>query len=223
MTPQSPWHLASTFTKKVSLPHYQDCQKTNNYITFNIHDYHLANEKTPYSACSKKDVHNSLTTRPSVSPMAVPNQTTIHTPATTAAAAGSATAIAQPTSGSQTITQTPSSEPSATLRLRGASPSSSAAAPRVQWAESVIDNEHMGKKSSKVCCIYHAPHESGESSSDDSSSSSGEDSDGGQDLSRARKAGSGKGKGKKEGGERKPSPNAYERVPKHKGKGKAEG
>lgn len=81
----------------------------------------------------------------------------------------------------------------------------------------------MGKKSSKVCCIYHAPHEPGDSSSDESSSSGGEDSDGGEDLSRARKAGSGKSKGKKEGAERKPSPNAYERIPRQKGKGKAEG
>ncbi|KAI9796877.1 MAG: hypothetical protein M1833_005926 [Piccolia ochrophora] len=46
---------------------------------------------------------------------------------------------------------------------------------RVTWAEDVVDNEGMGKKKSKVCCIYHKPRPVGESS-DESSSSSGEDS-----------------------------------------------
>ena len=25
----------------------------------------------------------------------------------------------------------------------------------IKWAEEVIDNEHMGKKKSKCCCIHH--------------------------------------------------------------------
>ena len=38
----------------------------------------------------------------------------------------------------------------------------------VKWDESTaIDNEHMGKKSSKVCCIYHKPKQFGESDSED--------------------------------------------------------
>ena len=129
------------------------------------------------------------------------------------------------TSGSQTITatETPAgpSTPSATLRLR-AEPEESQ---RVRWAEDVVDNEGMGKKSSKVCCIYHKPHAPGDSGSESDSSSSSDDSE--PDLSRARKGGSGKGKGGKhghdcgdgkgegKGKERKPSPNAYERLPKH--------
>ncbi|KAF2720790.1 hypothetical protein K431DRAFT_304040 [Polychaeton citri CBS 116435] len=133
----------------------------------------------------------------------------------------------------QTITATSSSYlPSATLRLR-AEPEERR---RIQWAEDVVDNEGMGKKSSKVCCIYHKPHEPGDS--DDSSSSSDSDSDSEPDLSKARKAGSGKGKGKKghphnhdqdgdhgcgdgdngKGKARKPSPNAYERQPKPRGR-----
>ncbi|KAK4610601.1 Type 1 phosphatases regulator [Fulvia fulva] len=135
---------------------------------------------------------------------------------------------ASPASGSQTTLQTDST-PSATLRLRGASAEPSQPR-RVVWAEDVIDNEGMGKKSSKVCCIYHKPHEPGDSDSEDSSSSdSGSDSE--PDLSRAQKAG-GKGrgrkhehgdggehgKGKEKGNQRKPSPNAYERQPKYKGK-----
>lgn len=147
--------------------------------------------------------------------------------------AGSATAAPTGTHGSQTILQTNTgpSEPSARLVLR-AEPVVSA--PRVQWAEDVIDNEGMGKKSSKVCCIYHKPHEPGDSGSESDSSSSDNDSDSEPDLSRARKAGGKKGKGHKHshdggdgGGEgsakgkgkvRKPSPNAYERQPKFKGK-----
>ena len=38
----------------------------------------------------------------------------------------------------------------------------------VKWDENTaIDNEHMGKKSSKVCCIYHKPKQFGESDSED--------------------------------------------------------
>lgn len=95
-------------------------------------------------------------------------------------------------------TQTEAQTQSPILRLRGAQRDRG---PRVQWAESVVDNEGMGKKSSKgkrqnspknsyrtllltnstVCCIYHAPkavdESSDESSSDSSSSSSSDDSD----------------------------------------------
>lgn len=38
----------------------------------------------------------------------------------------------------------------------------------IKWDESTaIDNEHMGKKSSKICCIYHKPREYDESDSED--------------------------------------------------------
>ena len=37
----------------------------------------------------------------------------------------------------------------------------------VKWDKSAVDNEHMGKKSSKVCCIYHKPKAFGESDSED--------------------------------------------------------
>lgn len=133
------------------------------------------------------------------------------------------------THGSQTILQTqagPSSSqhtPSATLRLRAEPQEDS----HVRWAADVVDNEGMGKKSSKVCCIYHKPKEPGDSDSEsDSSSDSGDDSE--PDLSRAQAPGGGMG-GRKgyshnhdHGGEgkrtgkgkaRKPSPNAYERQP----------
>ncbi|KAL8446543.1 hypothetical protein Emed_004997 [Eimeria media] len=56
---------------------------------------------------------------------------------------------------------------------------------QVSWEEGTLDNENLGKKSSKVCCIYHKPRAFAESSSESSSSSS--DS---SDEEGAKKAGS---------------------------------
>ncbi|KAI5204100.1 hypothetical protein AUEXF2481DRAFT_8169 [Aureobasidium subglaciale EXF-2481] len=133
------------------------------------------------------------------------------------------------------LTLTASQAGPTTLRLRAeAEPSERRG---IQWAEDVIDNEGMGKKSSKVCCIYHKPRKAGESSDEDSSSSSSSDSDNEPDTSRAQPANRRRnqhqhpdgpcdhdhaepthshlpGKGKQK--VRKPSPNAYERVPKRK-------
>ncbi|KAH9876332.1 hypothetical protein J1614_004211 [Plenodomus biglobosus] len=188
---------------------------------------------------------------------------------TTASMASSQTAAsrtATPVGGSRTIEIRPQpvlrlSAPSGVLRLR-AEPAEQR---RIQWAEDVIDNEGMGKKSSKgasigwlsvasnsqtdcspqVCCIYHKPRAADESSDDDSSdnSSSDSDSDSEPDNSTARPAGrSGDyrgrpahshghgdcGGGHDHGGEssgkpqkrarqrRRPSPNAYEKMPKTK-------
>nr|POE52104.1 type 1 phosphatases regulator ypi1 [Quercus suber] len=150
-------------------------------------------------------------------------------PRTNSRLRGSATASPNATHGSQTITLTPagpSEPPSATLRLRAEPQESS----HVRWASDVVDNEGMGKKSSKVCCIYHKPKEPGDSDSDSASSSSEDDSDSEPDLSRAQQAGGGrsgrhahgrggKGRGKGKGTDRKPSPNAYERQPRAQAKG----
>lgn len=103
-------------------------------------------------------------------------------------------------SSSRTITQTQtiSIPSSGRLVLRGATnedstaESSSQQPPRVQWAEDVVDNENLGRKSSKVCCIYHRPHDpdgpSDSSDSSDSSSSEDDSSSSGEDLARARPA-----------------------------------
>ncbi|KAI4612668.1 uncharacterized protein J4E87_010220 [Alternaria ethzedia] len=151
---------------------------------------------------------------------------------------------ATPSSGSRTMEVRPQpvlrlSAPSGVLRLR-AEPSERR---HIQWAEDVVDNEGMGKKSSKVCCIYHKPRAADESSDDDSSdSSSDSDSDSEPDNSTARPAGRmGGARGRRphqhahddcedvhdhgEGSStpqkhkrqrRKPSPNAYEKMPKQK-------
>ncbi|EEH46225.1 uncharacterized protein PADG_02375 [Paracoccidioides brasiliensis Pb18] len=53
---------------------------------------------------------------------------------------------------------------------------------RIRWAEDVVDNEGLGRKSSKVCCIFHKTRPVGESSSESSSDSSSDDSDSDSDL-----------------------------------------
>ncbi|KAI9677208.1 MAG: hypothetical protein M1829_002782 [Trizodia sp. TS-e1964] len=169
-----------------------------------------------------------------------------------------------PVHGSQTLTDTSSIvQGPFVLHLRG-EPSTATSndipePARVTWAEDVIDNEGMGKKTSKgeirqlahldtsaltspylACCIYHKPRAVGESSSE--SSSEEDDSESNEDNSKARMAGAkGKQKAKhthdneecehsegdfpgkkriskpKKG--KRPSPNAYEKMPKAKGKG----
>lgn len=39
---------------------------------------------------------------------------------------------------------------------------------KVKWDEAVVDNEHMGKKKSKCCCIYEKPHNHDDGSDSDS-------------------------------------------------------
>ncbi|KAG0265581.1 hypothetical protein DFQ27_000531 [Actinomortierella ambigua] len=51
---------------------------------------------------------------------------------------------------------------------------------RIQWAEEVVDNEHLGKKKSKICCIFKKTKEFGESSDESSDSSSDDDSSSGE-------------------------------------------
>uniref|UniRef100_A0A1B0DFA1 E3 ubiquitin-protein ligase PPP1R11 n=1 Tax=Phlebotomus papatasi TaxID=29031 RepID=A0A1B0DFA1_PHLPP len=50
------------------------------------------------------------------------------------------------------------------LRLRLHKPKSDK---KVSWGSETVDNEGMGKKKSKCCCVYHKPLSFGESSSED--------------------------------------------------------
>ncbi|KAJ7232089.1 phosphatase inhibitor-domain-containing protein, partial [Mycena rebaudengoi] len=88
-----------------------------------------------------------------------------------------------PGDGSRTATITdappqeadgPANQPIGSLRLRGAPRRNR---PRVAWDDDVVDNEGCGRKSSKICCIYHKPRNFDESSSDESDSDSDSDSD----------------------------------------------
>ncbi|KAJ5768813.1 Type 1 phosphatases regulator ypi1 [Penicillium odoratum] len=149
----------------------------------------------------------------------------------------------------QTTTETSQDLPlrlSGTLRLRGEDAPSVTPEPsssrRIRWSEDVVDNEGMGKKSSKVCCIYHKARPVGESSSESESSSSSSDSDSDSEIDRRRARPNnhsshprGRGLAGEEGAsdqsqdqasavcpqhrhrhskpKRKPSPNAYEKMP----------
>ncbi|MBN3299906.1 E3 ubiquitin-protein ligase PPP1R11 [Amia ocellicauda] len=37
---------------------------------------------------------------------------------------------------------------------------------KVEWSSDTVDNEHLGRRSSKCCCIYEKPRRFGESSSE---------------------------------------------------------
>ncbi|KFA66663.1 hypothetical protein S40285_03030 [Stachybotrys chlorohalonatus IBT 40285] len=101
----------------------------------------------------------------------------------------------------------------------------------VQWADDVVDNEGLGRKSSKVCCIYHRPKAVGESSDESSSDSSDSDSDGGSGPDHGHKGDHGNDhdcghrhgrRAKKDSKQKRPpSPNAYEKIPKPKPRGDA--
>ena len=65
---------------------------------------------------------------------------------------------------SQTQTQTPTVE-IVILKIREK---------RVTWHESVIDNEHMNKRKSKKCCIFHKKLDIDSSSEEDTSDSEDE-------------------------------------------------
>ncbi|KFY84009.1 hypothetical protein V500_09713 [Pseudogymnoascus sp. VKM F-4518 (FW-2643)] len=150
-----------------------------------------------------------------------------------------ATAASSSTSQTTTIRSPSTRHQQPVLRLRGAMRSPGERNDRrIQWAEDVIDNEGLGRKSSKVCCIYHPPKASIDDSSDESSSDSSSDSD--SDDGSARPAG-GKRRadarhkhnhehdpsgechhdGKTKKSRRSRSPNAYEKIPKPKESGPA--
>ncbi|GES97039.1 hypothetical protein RCL_jg5106.t1 [Rhizophagus clarus] len=69
-----------------------------------------------------------------------------------------------------------STQPVGTLKLRGDG-SGQSSNRKVKWDDTVVDNEGLGRKKLKICCIYHKPRAFGESSDEDSSSSDSDDSD----------------------------------------------
>uniref|UniRef100_A0A8C3UID7 E3 ubiquitin-protein ligase PPP1R11 n=1 Tax=Catharus ustulatus TaxID=91951 RepID=A0A8C3UID7_CATUS len=68
--------------------------------------------------------------------------------------------------GTATVTESGTVEPenrSLTLKLRKRKPDK-----KVEWSSDTVDNEHLGRRSSKCCCIYEKPRAFGESSSESS-------------------------------------------------------
>lgn len=76
--------------------------------------------------------------------------------------------------------------------------------PLVRWTEDTVDNEHMNKKKTKICCIFHPQRQFDDGSSCDScgsSSDSSSDSSDGSDTEASK-------------------PNAYEHQPHYKNQSK---
>ena len=48
---------------------------------------------------------------------------------------------------------------------------------KLKWAEDTVDNENMGRKKSKKCCVFHKKKRFDESSSDESDTSDSEGGD----------------------------------------------
>ncbi|TFK99356.1 phosphatase inhibitor-domain-containing protein [Pterulicium gracile] len=112
------------------------------------------------------------------------------------------------------------------LRLRGGPKKKSPR--RVVWDDDVVDNEGCGRKSSKICCIYHKPKRFDESSDEDSTDTDS-DSDCGHAHHHHEQGESSSGGGaqaERSGGssttveQPQYEPNAYEQAPSYKKKGK---
>ncbi|NXO01282.1 PP1RB ligase, partial [Rhinopomastus cyanomelas] len=61
---------------------------------------------------------------------------------------------------------------SLTLKLRKRKPDK-----KVEWSSDTVDNEHLGRRSSKCCCIYEKPRAFGESSTESDEDEEGEAGD----------------------------------------------
>ncbi|WWC62111.1 uncharacterized protein I303_104701 [Kwoniella dejecticola CBS 10117] len=79
----------------------------------------------------------------------------------------------------------PEQPPAGVLKLRGGPLKKQ----RVVWSEETVDNEGMGKKKSKICCIYHKPKAFDESSDESSCSSSDDEHSHGPSKSNGRAKG----------------------------------
>lgn len=95
--------------------------------------------------------------------------------------------------------------------------------PRVRWTEDVVDNEHMDKKKSKICCIFHPQREFGEesNSSSDSSAESSSDSDSDKEDYRHGQRHDHSNCNHIKKAPRSSSPNAYEKQPNYRKKDEA--
>ncbi|CDR43278.1 CYFA0S11e03048g1_1 [Cyberlindnera fabianii] len=109
--------------------------------------------------------------------------------------------------------------PATTLHLRlSAEPqeqTETTARPRVRWEEGTIDNEHMNKKKSKICCIFHPQRDfdAEDCSCDSDSSSSSSSSSSSESEGEGNSSNNGDKRKKKKRLQKLPSPNSYEVQP----------
>ena len=102
----------------------------------------------------QEDYHRDVS---SVSPIIIANQTNMYPQVPSNTEVSTA-----PASATITITEEQPLQTDEVLQL------TLHARPNVRWDESVVDNEGMGRKSSKRCCIFHKQRSFGESSTDSS-------------------------------------------------------
>ena len=77
-------------------------------------------------------------------------------------------AISESTSGSQTVEATTTTESSGpTLKLR-LTQTKQKERRKVQWSSETVDNEHLGRKKSKCCCVFVKKRPFGQSDSEES-------------------------------------------------------
>lgn len=115
--------------------------------------------------------------------------------------------LQQPTkAASLSQTTTEAEAPVLHLRPGTAEKKTKTKKPKVRWTEDVVDNEHMDKKKSKICCIFHPQKEFGESSDSDSLSGSS-DSSGDEKEDKHKHTHECR---------KKAGPNAYEKQPRYK-------
>ncbi|KAF8987338.1 phosphatase inhibitor-domain-containing protein, partial [Cyathus striatus] len=124
----------------------------------------------------------------------------------------------------------PPPAPVGALRLRGGPKTRKTQ--RVVWDDKVVDNEGAGRKSSKICCIYHKPRRFDESSSESDSDDSDSDSScGGHNHNPSHNPNNNESTPHRplhpthihELSDSDSEPNAYEVVPKYNKKGKGTG
>lgn len=77
--------------------------------------------------------------------------------------------------GTSTVTETSSENEKPPVVLKLQKPKKKK---KVQWNAGTVDNEFMGKKSSKCCCVYEKPRVFGESSSESNSDNDDDDIEG---------------------------------------------
>ena len=113
-----------------------------------------------------------------------------------------------------TVSQTTTTTASPILKLRA----QERQARDVSWDANVIDNEHLNKKKTKICCIFHPSDRNCDEEDSSSSSDSSSDSSDNEEDDKNRKIPPKSNKNKK-----KSKPNAYEVQPHYKNQSKVPG
>lgn len=112
------------------------------------------------------------------------------------------------------VSQTTTTTASPILKLRA----QERQARDVSWDANVIDNKHLNKKKTKICCIFHPSDRNCDEEDSSSSSDSSSDSSDNEEDDKNRKI-----PPKSNNNKKKSKPNAYEVQPHYKNQSKVPG